>query len=112
MYIHRRRSMKKVFGLFIAVMICAGITACGKDPEVSADYFDDVKGTYTNYVDASEIMKVSSTEYETMVLFHTDKNVEDFRVFSLELNFDENGDVDFINKLLSVSQTKTHYLFR
>ena len=67
-----------------------------KKPEVSADYLDDVKALYPDYVDASEAMKVSSSEYETMVLFHTDGNVEDFRVYSLELNFDENGDVDYI----------------
>ena len=67
-----------------------------KKTEVSADYLDDVKTLYPDYVDASETMKVSSSEYETMVLFHTDGNVEDFRVYSLELNFDENGSVDFI----------------
>lgn len=99
-------SMKRVLGLLVAgIVICVGFTACGNDPElgnetgvvavekesVSVDYLDDVKGQYLNYVDASEIMKVNSSEYETVVLFHADGDVEDFRVFSLELNIDENG---------------------
>lgn len=71
-------------------------TEQAKNPEVSADYLEDVKGLYPNYVDASEVMKADSTGYETFALFHTDEDVEDFRVFSLELNFDENGNVDFI----------------
>ena len=92
--------MKKVLGLFIAaVLVCAGITACGKDTtdaKVSADYLDDVKGQYSEYVDASETMNVDSAQYEAVILFHTDKNVEDFRVFSLGLGIDENGSVGYI----------------
>ena len=65
-----------------------------KKTNVSVDYLDDVKGQYSNYVDASEIMKVNSAEYETVVLFHADEDVEDFRVFSLELNIDENGNAN------------------
>ena len=67
-----------------------------KNPKVFVDYFDVVKDLYPDYVDASEMMKGNSAEYETVVLFHTDGKVEDFRVFSLELNVDENGGVDFI----------------
>ena len=62
---------------------------------VSADYLEDVKGQYPDYMDASESMHGNRTDYETMILFHTDGDVEDFRVFSLELNIDEDGNVDY-----------------
>ena len=98
--------MKNVLGSLIAVVvICVGITACGNNSEsgkntgvatVSADYLDDVKEKYPNYVDASETMKVNSSDYDTAILFHTDGNVQDFRVFSVELNIDDNGNTDFI----------------
>ena len=98
--------MKNVLGLFIAVvMICVGITACGNGSEsgnntgvatVSADYLDDIKEKYPDYVDASETMKVDSSDYDTVLLFHTDGSVQDFRVFSVELSIDENGGTDFI----------------
>lgn len=112
--------MKKVLVLLLTVVtICAGITACGRNTEVpndssadstlsvsipepvknanvSADYLVDVEKLYPDYVDASETMKVNSADYETVVLFRTDVSVQDFRVFSLELNIDENGTPDFI----------------
>lgn len=66
-----------------------------EDPKVSVDYLDDVKGQYPDYVDASEIMNVNSAEYDTVVLFHTDVTVEDFRVFSVELDIDEDGPPEF-----------------
>ena len=65
-----------------------------ENPKVSADYLDDVKGQYPDYVDASEIMHVNSSDYDTEILFHTDGDVDDFRVFSMELNIDENGNMD------------------
>ena len=66
-----------------------------EDVTVSADYLDDVKDRYPDYVDASESMNVKRSEYETVVLFHADGDAEDFRVFSMDLAIDENGNADY-----------------
>lgn len=115
--------MKKIFDLVIAsLLIFASLTACGseyfdssrestslnsseikennnehiKNPNVSADYLDNIKEIYPNYINASDIMKVNCSDYETVILFYTDESVADFRVFSLDLDIDESGNPNFI----------------
>ena len=68
---------------------------CSESGIVLADYLEDVVDRYPDYIDASEQMNGSRTDYETVILFHTDRDVEDFRVFSLEMNIDDNGIPDF-----------------
>ena len=64
--------------------------------KVSVDYLDDVKDQYPDYEDAAKVMGVNTSDYETVILFYTDEDVEDFRVFSLDNNIDENGIPDYI----------------
>ncbi len=63
---------------------------------VSADYLDNMKDQYHNYVNATESMKVDSSDYEAVILFYAEEDVEDFRVFSLDNNIDEDGNANYI----------------
>ena len=68
------------------------------DTGVQADFFADVKDRYPNYIKASESVNVDSSDYvnQPVILFHTDGNAEDFRVYSIETNIGNDGRADYI----------------
>ena len=68
-----------------------------KISKVSVDFLHDVADKYPNYCDVSEVTNRNPKDYETVILFHTDEDVKDFKVYSLEItNSEEMGDEDFI----------------